>query len=62
MEVQTAKLGIYIVWMNLTPQTYTFAVCPHISQTMFSAFPIHVSWEPDPSYHVKMATIVSLSW
>ena len=24
-----------------------------ISQTMFSMFPIHVSWEPDQSYNVK---------
>ena len=47
-EFKLQKLGIYIVQMNLTPQTSTFAVCP---QTMFSTFPIHVSWEPDQSYH-----------
>jgi len=28
----------------------------------FSTFLIHVSWEPDQYYHVKMALLVSSSW
>ena len=38
------------------PRTSAFAVSPCISQTTFSAFPIHVSWEPEQSYHVKMVS------
>ena len=37
---------------DLALRTSALAVCPRISQTMFSKFPIHVSWEPDQSYHV----------
>ena len=28
----------------------------------FFTFLIYVSWEPDQSYHVKMALVVSLGW
>ena len=34
----------------------TVRVCPRISQVYF-----HVSWEPDHSYHVKTAPVLSLS-
>ena len=34
----------------------------YISQVYFSTFPIDVFWEPDQSYHVKMAPVVGLSW
>ena len=47
---------------DLALRTSVLAVCLRISQTMFSKFPIHVSWEPDQSYRVKMAIAVSLSW
>ena len=34
---------------------------PRLPST-FSTFLIRVCWEPDHSYHVKMAAVVSLSW
>ena len=35
---------------------------PSYFPSILSTFPIHVSWEPDQSYHVKIAPVVSLSW
>ena len=49
---------MFMLWESLGMR---LGVCC-ISQTMFSMFPIHVSWEPDQSYYVKMAIAISLSW
>ena len=35
---------------------------PSYFPSILSTFPIHTSWEPDQSYHVKMAPVESLSW
>ena len=53
------KLGIHTV------QTTSLRERPRLPSyfpSILSTFPIHVSWEPDQSYHVKMAPVVSLSW
>ena len=56
---QFLVLGIHIVQMtSLRERPRLPSYFPHIVST----FPIHVSWEPDQSYHVKMAAVVSLSW
>ena len=50
-------LGIHIV------QTTSLRERPRLPSyfpSILSTFPIYVSWEPDQSYHVKMAPVVSL--
>ena len=52
-------LGIHIVQMASLRERPRL---PSYFLSIVSTFPIHVSWEPDQSYHVKMAAVVSLSW
>ena len=52
-------LGVHIVQMNLT---LCKGLClPSYFLNYVSTFPIHVSWESDLSFHIKMVTVVSFS-
>ena len=52
-------LGIHNVQMTSLRER---PLLPSYFPSILSTFPIHVSWEPDQSYHVKMDPVVSLSW
>ena len=57
--VSMIKLGIHFVQMTSLRERPRL---PSYFPSILSTFPIHVSWEPDQSYHVKMTPGVSLSW
>ena len=54
---------IHIVQMSLLRERPRLpSYFPNQVHVYSSMLPIHVSWEPDQSYYVKVAPVVSLSW